>query len=257
MTAILTYPDRGRGAWNYKGVGGTISADGTAPGRWFRAPATGSNLPRIGLTGYRANRDSTECNINDYATYRAVIALQREFGETQDGIWGPQTDLKIKAWQKNHGLTADGVYGRLTARKLWTPYIERYSAEVDSTFDGLARVARGHIAWESDFDIAAVGVLTPQDLGIGQINGPAHPSLSADDRLDPRIALRWIVEFVDGNLRYFNYNVRDGVAAYNLGRGGATQWIAAGRPDVWTRTVNGKTVTTDVKKYIDSVLNAT
>jgi peptidoglycan hydrolase-like protein with peptidoglycan-binding domain len=50
-----------------------------------------------------------------------VKALQRflKIGVAgQDGVFGPTTQTKVKAWQKAHGLVADGIVGPATARKM-------------------------------------------------------------------------------------------------------------------------------------------
>lgn len=257
MTAIIVYPEKGRAAWPFSGLGGTLSADGTEPGRWFRAPAKGATVAKVGLTGYRANRDNAECSINDYAVFRAVVAMQKFFGTPADGIWGSDTDAKVKIWQTEHGLTPDGVFGRLTARALWTPVIEKTAAQTDDSQRWLTKVTVGHVTWESDFDAAAVGGTTPQDVGLGQINGPSHPDLTLDQRLDPVFTIKWLVGFVDSNLAEFPGDLDAGIAAYNLGKGGARSWIKAGRPDIWTRVnAAGTTVTTNVRKYINEIKKA-
>lgn len=251
MTAIIIYPERGRGAWPNNGVGGTMDTTGTKPGPYYRAPAAGSSMKMIGLAGFRANRDSTEVSVDDYVTWRAVMAYQTFFGATPDGIWGPKTDQTVKEYQSRNNLKVDGVVGPLTSKSIFRRYAERHVDNFAAGNADLKRMVVGHIAYESGFDPAAVGVTTPQDLGLGQINGRYHPDMSVNDRLDPSIAVPWVVNFVKGNLDYFKGNVRDAVASYNLGRGGANNWIKQGRPDVW---VNGSGNTVEVKKYVDNVL---
>lgn len=48
----------------------------------------------------------------------AVIALQQRLGLVADGIFGPATDQKVRAYQAQNGLVADGKVGELTWRKL-------------------------------------------------------------------------------------------------------------------------------------------
>lgn len=43
-----------------------------------------------------------------------VLQAQALLGIAADGIFGPQTQLAIKAYQSSHGLTADGVVGPQT-----------------------------------------------------------------------------------------------------------------------------------------------
>lgn len=51
------------------------------------------------------------------ATSRPTADVQRLVGATPDGIYGPDTSAKVKAWQKAHGLEADGIWGPLSDAK--------------------------------------------------------------------------------------------------------------------------------------------
>ena len=44
----------------------------------------------------------------------AVTALQRHLGVTADGVFGANTETKVKEFQQKHGLTADGIVGTKT-----------------------------------------------------------------------------------------------------------------------------------------------
>lgn len=247
MTFLITYPLHGRGAFatNTK-VGGTLNAAGTGPGPFYRAPANASvRMP--GLTGALAVRNKTAVSINDYAVYKAVQQLQPYFGAAPDGILGPKTSQSIRNYQKAHGLLVDGVIGPVTSKSLFKPIIVAAAKSIDLSHALLIqRAVIGHVVMESGFDPAAVGYMDPYDLGIGQINGPTHPSLSVDDRLNVKTAATWIAGFVDGNFKFFHYDEDPSIAAYNLGRGGASAWITAGRPqffhgaNVWQYIANVK-----------------
>lgn len=237
---------QGRGTWPNDGDGGTLVLDGTKLGPWYRSPAGTMKWP--GYAGYVAAKNNTSVDLNFYAVYRAVKDLQRVVGATSDGLFGAQTGDKVKTWQANHGLVADGVVGPKTTRAMYHPVVLASAKTVDTSLTNLGPIAGGHIGWESGWDPGAVGVTTPDDVGLGQINGPSHPDMSLDDRLDPRKAITWIVNFVDDNITQMNGVEDDGIAAYNLGVGGARSWVKAGRPQFF----NG----VDVWKYIANVRNA-
>lgn len=257
LSVVLTYPlrNQGRGSFPLSGTGGTINGAGDKPGRFYRAPGSGApkDLLMPGLIGFRAHRDNAECSINHYAVYRAVMFLQASFGEKVDGILGPKTDAKVKAWQERQGLKADGIYGPASARRLLTPLVERSAQIVHPEWaSDLAKIMRGTVSYESGWDHGAVGIQDPRDIGIAQAHLPVHPNLSVDDALDPQRALAWMARFIDYNLDAMKHNVEDAVAAYNLGVGGARTWIEAGRPQFWTPV--GSTTERDMHKYVQTIL---
>lgn len=246
MTFSLVYPLHGRAAFPASGAGGTLNTAGTKPGAYYRAPAAGSGMKMPGLAGAQALRYGTVCATDDYAVFAAVRSLQPFFGAVADGILGPKTEQAIRDYQKLYRLVVDGVIGPQTCRSLFAPLVTSAALQTDITHArSVAMAARGTITMESQWDPGAVGFIDSQDLGIGQINGPAHPSLSVDSRLNPAFAIPWIVGFIDGNFKALLYDLDASIAAYNLGRGGATQWIAAGRPEIFHGT--------DVWKYVAKI----
>lgn len=257
MSALLTYTSAGRGAWPTGGRGGTLSADGTGPGRFYRSVAPKAVAPTVGLAGYRASAASATCPVDEYAVHRAVAAVQAELRErvllgadgrplTVDGLWGPNTDHAVRGWQARCGVPVDGVFGPVTSRALFQGQAVRAGGQLDPG-GVVARILIGTIEVESRWDPGAVGASTPQDLGLGQLNGPAHPQLPAASRLDPRVALPYVAGLIAGNLEAFSGQARDAVAAYRYGRTGAREWVAAGRPQMWKNT--------DAWAYIGRVLN--
>lgn len=241
----IVYPTRGRGAWPSSGAGGTLSGDGTRPGAYYRAPVGGPPMP--GTAGYRAVRDEGTVSIDEYAVHQAVMGIQRFVGvSVADGLYGPRTAAAVAGWQQAHGLTGDGVFGPRTAAVAALPAVTRTCQQLKPGNEVLPRLVKGHLNYESRWDVGAVGGLSPRDLGLAQINGPAHPSLSVNDRLDPEVAIEWAAGFVLGNLDAMGWDVEDAAAAYNLGRAGARAWVSAGRPQFW----NGR----DIWRYVANVL---
>lgn len=237
MTINITYPSRGRGAWS----GNALNLKGTAEGPYFRAPASGVAADRLGYKAAVAARSTkvVDISINDYAIYKAVIAIQAElrrkgFQTDVDGIWGPATDGMIKEWQDSIGIRADGIYGQQTAHSMWSPVIDEEVAKRNVFFPHLdliiEPIMKATCTLESNWDIAAVGVTTPQDTGLCQINLTSHPDFSVDKGLNPRMAIRKQFDIIKENLDFSGWVVDDAIACYNVGRGGAQAWINAGRP---------------------------
>lgn len=52
------------------------------------------------------------------STGSLVRTVQARVGTTVDGIFGPRTLAKVKAFQRSHGLVADGIVGKYTWSKL-------------------------------------------------------------------------------------------------------------------------------------------
>lgn len=249
MSFTLTYPTYGRGSWPANGIGGTLNSNGNGPGPYYCAPT----IPTVrmpGSTGALAIATHTPCSIDDYAVFMAVKALQPHFGLTGkdvDGELGPQTGAAIMAFQKAQHIEVDGVVGPFTCQALFKPLAVSAAKSLGDTAHEamLVQMTCGTLFLESTYDPGAVGVVDPQDLGVGQINGPAHPEISVDQRLNPLSTIPWMVKFIAGNLATMGYSEEDAIASYNLGIGGARSWIKAGRPQMF----NG----TNVLAYIQSV----
>lgn len=54
-------------------------------------------------------------------TKRPTKDIQRLVGATQDGVYGPVTTAKVKAWQSRNGLVADGIWGPKSDAKGFPP----------------------------------------------------------------------------------------------------------------------------------------
>lgn len=243
----LTYPTRGRGAWPENGAGGTLNSDGTAAGAYYRAPAAGTPMAMPGYVAYKLLAAGAPLDINYYAVHLGVRAIQREIGATVDGLFGPATGARLATWQTEKRLPSDGVFGEVTAKAMFGP-IANAVAKATSNTSQLPGMVTGHVTVESGWDPGAVGRTTPHDLGLGQINGDAHPDLTVDFRLSPRLSLAAVATFVLDDLASLNWITRDAIAAYNLGIGGARSWIKAGRPDVYKGAPIGS--------YVAAVLDA-
>jgi hypothetical protein len=251
----VTYETNGRGAWTK--TGGLLQLDRkankTVPGPYYMANINDPYM--IGVKVHLAIKNNQPVSINDYAVYLGVKALQRRLNITLgtnlavDGMLGPKTDAVIKQLQTKLGVVADGMIGPKTATELFLPVIKEESKQYGVDWS----IVAGLIKQESQFDPGAVGYQDTRDMGLGQINLKAHPEFTIEEAFTPALAVDYIADRFRKALTYFG-NVRDAIASYNLGYGGAAEWIRKGRPDIWTPSWD--TVPRNTKEYIDNILGA-
>lgn len=238
----------GRGAWSVNGHGGT---------KRYKAEDRPGPYYYLGTGSKPRGRERTA---DEYAVWRAVVAYQAALNRalgvslTLDGDFGLITSGIVLRFQKlNERMTGTpwGGIGPDTSEALLQPLLRsRVGNAQDSRIT--AKLISGTVRHESLWDAGAVGFLDETDVGLAQINGPAHPKLSLNARLDPQVAFDFVIDYYKSSLTAFNGNLRDAVASYNLGQGGTRSWIKAGRPDTWTPA--GSDRARDVKGYIDSIL---
>lgn len=245
---------QGRGAWTK--VGGTLKYDKvlkrTVPGPYYMVSV---NSPMMGLKVHKQLQAGITPDLNEYVVYLATKQIQKRLNAgganlAVDGMLGPLTDGVIKAFQRANGVADDGVIGPFTAAQLVLPELRRVCQVLNADGD----IVAGFVKQESQFDLGAVGYFDSNDIGLGQINGPSHPDLTVEERVDIDVAVEFIATRYKSALGVFDGNIRDAIASYNLGFAGARSWINAGRPDIWTPV--GSTVSRNVKAYIDGILGA-
>jgi peptidoglycan hydrolase-like protein with peptidoglycan-binding domain len=199
-------------------------------------------------------------NDNEYAVWKAVaayqVALNRRLGTrlTVDGIFGGATVEAVTKFQTAHEAktgTPWGGIGPQTSRALLRPDMKQIVLAHGNDLI-TPKIVSGTINHESQWDAGAIGYLDDTDFGLAQINGTAHPDLSRAERLNPSIAFNFVVNYYENALSQLNNNVRDAIASYNLGIGGARRWISQGRPEWYTP--EGATRARNVWQYIDSIL---
>lgn len=235
----------GRGAWNPAGVGGTKKyKDQTLPGPYY-------------YIGTGANADLEDPN--QYAVHGAVKAYQRALNRRLgihlkvDGLFGASTANAVMGFQQGHTNTVNpwGGIGPDTSELLLKADLHRVWRK--DAVDALPfKVCTGTIRHESNWDAGAVGFVDPRDVGLAQINAEAHPEWDTDTRLQPINAFNFVVDYYNENLAFFKGDLELSIAAYNLGKGGASAWNKAGRPDMWTPA--GQSTPRNVRGYIDSIL---
>jgi peptidoglycan hydrolase-like protein with peptidoglycan-binding domain len=242
----------GRGAWSAMGRGGTLRRtkdETTLPGPYYLLAVGG--VPKVGSTARDTMRAGHTPNLDTLAVMFGVKALQRLLNAASgvvldiDGVFGRVTDSAVRVYQNNEGLTTDGSAGPRTMTKLLLPHIRKLGGSQWSVVYGLLKN-------EGAFDPGAVGTLDEHDLGLAQINGPAHPTMSMAQRFDPFVAIQFNVDYLNNALRELG-NIRDAVLAYNLGIGGVYTWIKVGRPRYYSPDGGPERDTT---MYVNRVLDA-
>jgi len=235
----------GRGAWPNSGAGGTKAyKDASAPGPYY---FIGSGRKPEGRTR----------NDSERAVHLAVKAYQRALNRRigsniePTGVYTDVMAELVKDFQTTaSGLTAWGGIGPDTSKALLKPDIKNYLPKTHPQIT--ADIVSGTINTESMWDAGAVGYLDDHDLGLAQINGPAHPNLSVVERFQPKVAYEFVVDYYINALGQLNNNIEDSIASYNLGIGGAKRWIGQGRPTWYTPA--GGSRPRNVREYIDKIL---
>ena len=74
---------------------------------------------------------------------------------------------------------------------------------------------------ESKYNPNAIGQSDPNDIGFAQINLPSHPNVTRQQALDPNFSIDYGARKLSQDIQNFGGDVSRGVAAYNVGRGGA------------------------------------
>lgn len=66
------------------------------------------------------------------------------------------------------------------------------------------------------------GKVVSTDRGIAQINNVMHPEVTDEQAKDPSFAIPWMARYMKENIDYFDGDLNRGIAAYNVGKGGAS-----------------------------------
>lgn len=139
---------------------------------------------------------------------------------------GGAFDTEARRFQKARGLVVDGEVGPHTAAALFSLRFSDFEQQYAIPDHLVCKMT--HL--ESACDPGAVGVTDPADLGIVQINMRAHPDISREHAFEPE----WALDYLASTLHKVHNQLQDwdaAVAAWNVGGGGASAWLAAGKPD--------------------------
>lgn len=241
----------GRGAWNNAGTGGTRKyKDATKAGPYY---FTGTGVTQVGGSPVDLNDPNQYAVRGAVKAYQMALNREHDYDLLVDGKYGPVTTKAVNEVQTENDIPDTNPWGGIgpdTSRYLLYPQLKRVWRNRAKSYTPL-NICSGTIRHESGWDAGAVGFIDPRDVGLAQINAQAHPEWDTDERLTPLLSFRFVVDRYNADIPYFKGNVRDAVAAYNLGRGGANRWISQGRPDLYTP--QGSTTPRNVKAYIDSI----
>lgn len=247
----------GRGAWNSKGVGGTLKLSGgkTVPGPYYMLAQ--NDAEQIGLKTWCLREQGLPVRLEYNAVFHAVVGLQMlckdYYADVKpDGIFGPETDLAVRRAQEFLFLTTDGQVGPKTMKALMKPVLQRRTGILGFAWEPVY----GILQYEGGWDPGAVGYHDQGDWGLAQINSKSHPHISFAEAFCPSFAISFVINYISSALNALDGDLRTAVASYNLGIGGARQWVAAGRPDVWTPPHAVSFGERKVKEYIDRILDA-
>jgi peptidoglycan hydrolase-like protein with peptidoglycan-binding domain len=233
----------GRGAWPVSGLGGTKKyKDETQPGPYY----------------YLGTGEKKE-TANEFAVHQAVRAYQRALRRRLNtdlpvtGYFGNKTRAAVMAYQQEHpkNLSAWGGIGPDTSRMLLMPDLRRVWKR-EAIPQLTLNIVSGTINHESQWDAGAVGYLDETDVGLAQINAGAHPEWTTVQRLQPITSFNFVIDYYNLAIPYFDGNVTDAIASYNLGRAGANRWISQGRPEWYTPL--GSTRPRNMYDYVSSIV---
>lgn len=101
--------------YNYKGYGTDTFSKGKVAST--SVPNSAKALKSKSTTQPKKNNNAAPYPghvIERGSTGQDVKRIQQAVGATPDGIFGPVTEAKVKAYQKRHGLIADGMVGPKT-----------------------------------------------------------------------------------------------------------------------------------------------
>lgn len=232
----------GRGSWSASGVGGTRDFKRDRPGPYYTR-----DIGRIKVVD-----NNTRAVFEAVKVYQRALNRQTSAVLAVDGWFGKVTHRAVVRYQKAAdipGTTAWGGIGPETSEHLLRPYVNAIVRRQESHIP--ARIVRGLIGKESQWDAGAVGFIDDDDVGLAQINADAHPDWGFVKRIKPLHNVQFIVDYLASNLKQLDDDLEDAIAAYNLGVAGARRWIERGRPNEYTPP--GSTSVRHVWDYINEI----
>jgi peptidoglycan hydrolase-like protein with peptidoglycan-binding domain len=205
------------------------------------------------LPGKPVDGDQPTRDVNYQAVHLGVKAIQARvnaYGYSPalvvDGTYGPETAAGVKWVQGKVGISLagqDGIAGPVTCRALWRDLLI-WSGGVHHV---PASQLYGFIMLESLGDPGAVGVVTPSDRGLNQINLVAHPNITVEQAFNPTFSIDYTAKRLgDARIRY------SGKSADLKNRCAIAQHNSPAQAESWYK--NEVPPTDQIKMYVDRVL---
>lgn len=220
-------------------------------GAWSTGAKDNGSRYYTHVAGKPADGSSPNADVNYQAVSLGVEAIQSRINEygyspalIADGVLGPATALGIKWVQTKIGVGADGVVGPTTAKALWKDLLIWYGG----VHHVPASQLYGFMMLESLADPGAVGVTTPSDRGLSQINLSAHTNITVEQAFDPHFAINYTAKRLsDARIKFSEKTVdlknRCAILQHNSPLA-ANQLYAT-----------GEYPTEKARKYVEAVLN--
>lgn len=229
----MTVPSvtRGRGAWTTTGKDNGSRYYTYVAGK----PVDGSQPTKdVNYQAVHLGVKAIQARVNAYNYSPALVV---------DGQYGEATAAGVKWVQGKLGVGADGVAGPTTCKALWKDLLIWFGG----VYHVPASQLYGFIMLESAADPGAVGVTTPSDRGLNQINLVAHPNITVEQAFSPPFCIDYTAKRLgDARAQFSGKGVElknsCAIAQHNSPLA-AKQWYQTGYPPNET-----------IKKYVDLVL---
>lgn len=179
----------GRGAW---------SVTGKDNGSRYYAYVEGKPLDG-GRATYDENYQAVnfgvkaiQARVNAYGGYSPSLIV--------DGLYGKGTAAGVKWMQQAKlGVSADGVVGPTTARAMFKDLLIWFAGAHHVPASQL----HGFVMLESGYDPGALGIISPADRGLNQINEDAHPNITDEMAFDPIYSIDYTAKRLgDARIKY-------------------------------------------------------
>lgn len=242
----------------------TVPAVTTGRGAWKPVGKDNGSRYYSFVEGTPIDGDQPIRDANYQAVHLGVKAIQRRINSyggyspavVEDGTFGPETASAVKWLQKRLGVGADGVVGPTTARAMFKDLLLWYGG----IYHVPASQLHGFVMLESGYDVGALGMSSPADRGLNQINENAHPDVTDDEAFDPFFSINYTAKrFGEARARYSGKSVdlktKCAIAQHNVPVA-AEVWYRDGVPPLGPFTYNGKQWDgyPNIEKYVDYVL---